>query len=47
MQLERVIVAGDLKKGLAIMKVIVMKKLALKILGFASEGGEKGHGEVF
>lgn len=34
---DKLVVAGDLKKGIAIAKASVMKELALKILGAVSE----------
>jgi AbrB family looped-hinge helix DNA binding protein len=34
---DKVVVAGDLKKGIAIAKANVMKELALKILGAVSD----------
>ncbi|RLI10095.1 AbrB family transcriptional regulator [Candidatus Bathyarchaeota archaeon] len=34
---DKLVVAGDIKKGIAIVKAGVMKELALKILGAVSE----------
>ncbi len=34
---DKLIVAGDIKKGIAIVKAGIMKELALKILGAVSE----------
>jgi AbrB family looped-hinge helix DNA binding protein len=34
---DKVVVAGDLKKGIAIAKANIMKELALKILGAVSD----------
>ena len=47
---DKLIVMGDIKKGIAIQKAGVMKELALKILGAFSEEenstfGEKGNKE--
>lgn len=42
---DKLIVAGDIEKGIAIVKAGVMKELALKILGAVSEVGRKTNKE--
>ena len=42
---DKLVVAGDIKKGIALAKAGVMKELALKILGAVSEKGEEAPNE--
>ena len=42
---DKLIVVGDVKKGIAIAKAGVMKELALKILGAVSEEGREAVSE--